>query len=139
MRPDGRVLLLARGGWLLLGGVGAAFGSWRVLGASIRPADNADSFGGLIAGLSFSLFIVLAGLGGAIAGVLLGLSVEGLLRRLGLGSARAVGLATLLVLVALGPLWAIVEARTASASASTPPARDSSGSTFPRRCVPCDP
>jgi hypothetical protein len=94
--------------WPLLGGV---WGAWVGFGGYLRLPHNADSLATVFAFGFFSAFAWAGLLAGMASGALIGGSVEGLLRRLGVGVAGAVCVATLANALVLWQIAGFVQAK----------------------------
>jgi len=108
MRYDSSFRWVVRISWSLLGGV---WGAWVGFGGYFQLPQNADSFGSLFASGFFVLLACVGFLAGAVLAVVIGGLVEGLLRRLGVGVAGAIGVATLMSAMILWQTAGFVQAK----------------------------
>ena len=102
-----RLWWVVRVSWPLLGGV---WGAWVGFGGYLRLPQNADSFGMLFALGFFSFFAWVGFFVGMMLGALIGGTIERLLRRLGVGMAAALCVATLANSFALWQIAGLVHA-----------------------------
>jgi len=98
---------VVRFSWPLLG---CAWGAWVGFGGYLRLPQNADSFGMLFALGFFSFFAWVGFFVGMMLGALIGGTIERLLRRLGVGMAAALCVATLANSFALWQIAGLVHA-----------------------------
>lgn len=126
---DGNIFWRAvRISWPVLGGV---WGAWVGFEGYFRVTPNADSFA-MVFVLGFYALFALAGLvAGMTSAALIGGAVEWLLRRVGVGLAGAVSVATVVSVLAVWQLSVVVQAKypglvpLAGKSAVTSPTRSS--------------
>lgn len=93
--------------WSLLAGL---WGGWLGAAAALRLPPNADSFGTLLAQGFFSLLALSGFVAGLVFGALVGGLVERILRRLGMGLAGALIVATLVNALACWQLAGAIQA-----------------------------
>jgi len=117
MTPPGPPWRVVRVSWPLIGG---AWGAWTGFAGYLRLPPNADSFGSMLA-LGFYAAFALGGLlVGGIAGVVVGGAVDALLRRLGVGVAAAMVVATLVNALVIWQAIGFVQEKFPGLRAQTP-------------------
>jgi len=124
MRPGGAWGSALRVSWPVLGG---AWGAWLGFGGYLRLPPNADSFGSMLALGFFVFFAVIGLLAGAVAGALIGGSVEAVLQRSGAGIAAAIVVATVLNVLALWQIAGFVQAKYPGLRSQAAAASDGAG------------
>lgn len=108
MKDGNRFWRAVRISWPVLGG---AWGAWIGFGGYLGIAPNADSFATLLAMGFYVVFAVVGLLAGVVIGGLTGGLVEWLLRRVGVGLAGALIVATVVNVLVLWQVAGFVQAK----------------------------